>query len=75
MTKRIIVEIGANHGSDTINFLKDPDTVVYSFEPTVELQLELQQKFSNNENFHLIPMAVDTSNGFRWFNIAGQEGL
>jgi FkbM family methyltransferase len=72
--QRIVIEVGANHGSDTIDFLKYENNIVYAFEPTVELQLELQQKFKGYDNFHLIPMAVDITNGFKWFNIAGQDG-
>lgn len=67
----IIVEVGANNGNDTARFLESPENIVYCFEPTVELQLQLQQRFKNNENFHLIPAAVHIENGFQWFNIAG----
>lgn len=67
----IIVEVGANKGTDTARFLSDPENIVYCFEPTVELQMELQNRFKNNNNFHLIPAAVHIENGFQWFNIAG----
>ena len=42
---KIIFEIGANLGTDTINFLKRGYTV-YAFEPTPELCVVLQNKFS-----------------------------
>lgn len=65
-----IIEVGANSGSDTQNFLS-MGHVVYSFEPTPELILHLQQRFKNIETFHLAPMAVDIEEGWARFNIAG----
>lgn len=68
---RTVIEVGANDGGNTRAFLDTPDTAVYCFEPTVELQLILQQKFKKYENFHLIPAAVHIQNGFEYFNVAG----
>lgn len=68
-----VIEVGANDGRDTQHFLSNKDNNVYCFEPTVELQLVLQKKFKNFENFHLIPAAVHIENGFQWFNIAGSS--
>ena len=69
LNNRIVIEVGANSGVDTINFLKKGYTV-YCFEPTPELCVVLQNKLSNYKNFFLIPLAVDVSNSFRKFNIA-----
>ena len=69
---KIIFEIGANLGTDTINFLKRGYTV-YAFEPTPELCVILQNKFSYFKNFHLINMALDVKNSFRIFNIASHD--
>ena len=66
-----IIEVGANLGTDTIKFLEHPDNIVYAFEPTVELQSILQSKFKDYPNFNLIPAAVDLTNSFKWFNVAG----
>lgn len=67
----IIVEIGANRGIDTANFLSDPENKVFAFEPTPELYLQLKEKFKNCENYYPMPFAVDIENGWTWFNIAG----
>lgn len=68
---KTIIEVGANDGGHTNAFLSDNDSVVYSFEPTVELQLHLQSRFKNYSNFNLVSAAVDIVNGFKYFNIAG----
>ncbi|CAB4124319.1 fkbM_fam, methyltransferase, FkbM family [uncultured Caudovirales phage] len=67
----IIIEVGANKGTDTENFLKDSNNQVFAFEPTPELHLELKNKFKNLENYYPVPLAVDVDNGWTWFNIAG----
>ena len=67
----IVVEIGANKGTDTEKFLANPNNIVYAFEPTPELAVELQNKFKDNSRFNLVPMAADIENGFKWFNVAG----
>jgi FkbM family methyltransferase len=69
---KILFEIGANLGTDTIGFLKK-GYEVYAFEPTPELCVVLQNKFSHFKNFHLINMAVDVKNSFRTFNIASHD--
>lgn len=68
---RTIVEVGANSGSDTVNFLNQPDTRVIAFEPTPELVLHLRNRFKGNPNFTLYPAAVCEVNGWSEFNIAG----
>jgi FkbM family methyltransferase len=70
---RTIIEVGANDGRDTIQFLNDENNNVFCFEPTIELQVVLHNKYKNFKNFHLVPAAVDTENGFKMFNIAGQS--
>jgi hypothetical protein len=70
-TNKILIEVGANDGRDTARFLDDKNLAVYCFEPTVELQVILHNKFKSFDNFNLIPAAVDTENGFQWFNVAG----
>jgi len=69
---KTIIEVGANNGHDTLQFLNDTNNNVFCFEPTVELQVVLHNKYKHFKNFHLISAAVDINNGFQWFNIAGQ---
>ena len=69
---KTIVEVGANKGTDTQRFLADESARVFAFEPTPELCLELKNKFRNNERYFPVPMAVDLTDGWTWFNIAGQ---
>jgi FkbM family methyltransferase len=68
---KTIVEVGANLGTDTELFLNKEENIVYAFEPTPELVVELQRKFKGNDRFNLVPMAADVENGFKWFNVAG----
>jgi FkbM family methyltransferase len=72
--KKIIIEVGANRGTETVRFLSDPDSFVYAFEPTPELLRHnlypLQDQFSN---LAVIPCGVSDFNGFAKFNIAGQS--
>jgi FkbM family methyltransferase len=70
---RTVIEVGANKGQDTGTFL-DGNTTVYAFEPVPELVHHLSMLFKGDKNLHLIPMAVDSSNGFKWFNIANDIG-
>ena len=73
---KTIIEVGTKDGYDTHRFLLDPDNLVYSFEPTPELQVFLQNKFRGHigyKNLNLIPAAVDIKDGFTQFNIAAVE--
>jgi len=71
--KKIVIEVGANKGTDTQKFLEEGYTV-YCFEPTPELIVILQNKFSvYKKQFFLIPLAVDTQNSFREFNLAKHD--
>jgi len=72
----IIIEVGANSGSDTEHLLKTfPTAQYYGFEPTIELYVQLQKKFAATPDYdrmQFIPCAVSETNGFAQFNIAGQ---
>ena len=68
---KVIVEVGANYGNDTANFLSDENNDVWAFEPTPELIDHLQNRFKNNKRFHLVGKAVDIDEGKKIFNIAG----
>lgn len=70
---KTVIEVGANRGTDTERWFKDQNNIVYAFEPTPELILFLKEKFKDQENFNLIPAAVDIENSWKWFNIAGNR--
>jgi FkbM family methyltransferase len=76
MSQRNIIEIGANTGTDTRNLLNQyPDATIYAFEPTHELLIQyLWPLMKENSRLKVIPFAVDNVNGFKTFNVAGNEG-
>lgn len=67
---KIVFEVGANKGTDTSKFLAN-ECMVYAFEPTPELILELKNKFKTHPGYMPVPLAVDTENKWSTFNIAG----
>ena len=67
--KKIVIEVGGNFGVETFAFIKKGYDV-FCFEPTPELCVVLQKKFSKYKNFYLIQMAVDVKESFRDFNIS-----
>ena len=69
---KTIIEVGANRGVDTENWIKDQNNQIYAIEPTPQLCSTLWDKFSKYNNFHLIQAAIDLDNGWKKFNIAGQ---
>jgi len=69
--KKIYIEVGSNFGTDTEQFVKE-DSIVYCFEPTMELVYHLWSKYKTNNNVIVFPFAIDTKNDFLEFNIAGQ---
>lgn len=69
---RTVFEVGVNDGRDTLGLLT-PDTILYGFEPTVELYKLLQLRFKDHDNIKLIPLAVDIENRFTHFNVAGWQ--
>jgi FkbM family methyltransferase len=73
---KIVVEVGANNGSDTAKFSSRDDFFVFAFEPNPLLYTEVQAKFSNHKNVIILPFAIDIVNGFTTFNIsdAGDRG-
>lgn len=74
MKNKIIIECGANLGHDTERLHQDnPDAMIFTFEPTIELFTEvLYPKFRNNKNVKIFPFAIDSNDGFTKFNVAGQ---
>lgn len=74
---RIIIEVGANSGSDTIEYARSDDTFVFAFEPSPLLYPGLVEKFKYHRNVLILPMAIDLENGFAEFNVsdAGDMGV
>lgn len=70
MNKKIYIEVGSNHGTDTEQFIND-NSIVYCFEPSIELFYELWTRYRDNDNVIIIPFAIDIETGFKKFNISG----
>lgn len=72
---KTIIECGSNTGYDTQKLIEgNPDARFFCFEPTIELFAEfLYPKFKNTKNVYIFPFAIDLTNGFTKFNIAGQS--
>lgn len=68
--KKIYIEIGSNTGTDTNKFVSN-NSMLYCFEPTMELAFNLWQKYKNNDNVIILPFAIDIENSIKKFNIAG----
>lgn len=73
INKKIYIEVGANQGTDTINYLKE-GALLYAFEPVSQLAYELINKFKN-QNVIVIPFAVDLENGIKKFNVSAGSNL
>lgn len=71
--KKIYIEVGANLGSDTINYANE-DSLVYAFEPVSVLAYDLINKFKN-KNVIVIPFAVDIENTIKKFNVSAGSNL
>lgn len=56
---RIIVEVGAHEGAETLHFLEDAEAVVYAFEPDVSAFRALQIKSASYPRLTVLPFAVD----------------
>lgn len=70
---KTIIEVGANRGIDTqVMAEKNPDAMIYAFEPTRELLIEhLWPKFENHPRVIILPFAVDLKCEFKTFNVSG----
>jgi FkbM family methyltransferase len=69
-------DVGANNGSDSIEVAKkNPNLLVYGFEPTPELNsfIESRLRLENIPNYNLVKCAVSDFEGTSIFNVAGQS--
>jgi len=73
--KKIIFDVGANHGIDSIPRAQEDieNTIVYAFEPTPFLIDVLKHKASSLSNYIIVEKAVSDFNGTAKFNVAGND--
>lgn len=68
----IVFDVGANNGSSSVPLAqKNPDILVFAFEPTPEMINTIKGKIEGMENYIIIPKAVSNYNGVAQFNVAG----
>lgn len=71
--QKIIFDIGANNGKEVFERAADPNTITYAFEPTRELLTHCLWPLADQyPNVIIVPFAIDTTNTFKLFNVAGQ---
>jgi FkbM family methyltransferase len=73
---KTIIEIGANDGNDTFNFVSQPDTFLYTFEPVPILGDWLVQRLNERgyTNYKLLRYAVSDTEGLQQFNLSDAGG-
>jgi FkbM family methyltransferase len=67
--KKIFIEVGANEGTNTEQFVQE-DSILYCFEPVFELYIKLWDKYKNNKNVLVLPFAIDLDNSIKKFNVS-----
>lgn len=68
----IYFDIGANNGSDSIYIAKNiKNSIVYAFEPTLELVNYIKEITKDLNNYIITPKAVSNYTGFSDFKISG----
>lgn len=70
---KILIEVGAYDGSDSLRYHNDGYTV-YTFEPKKDLFQDLLDKTKHLNNYTVIPKAVSLQNGITTFNICKYGG-
>jgi FkbM family methyltransferase len=73
---KIIIEIGANDGNDTLKYLSHEDVFVYTFEPVPIMADALISKLNDAEykNYKLLRYAVSDTEGLQQFNLSDPGG-
>ena len=67
--KKIFIEVGANDGTSTDQFVQD-DSILYCFEPVFDLYVKLWSKYKDNKNVLVLPFAIDLDNSIKNFNVS-----
>ena len=68
---KVIIEVGANSGEDTIR--NDEQGKLYTFEPVPVMGDNLRNMFSENENVTVVEKAVSDFNGISQFGISDPQ--
>lgn len=73
---RTIIEIGANNGLHTFDFVAQPDTFVWTFEPVPKVADSLVQKLNEKgfNNYKLLRYAVSDTEGLQQFHLSHPGG-
>ena len=73
---RTIIEIGANNGNDTFEFVKQSDAFLYTFEPIPiwNIWLDNRLKELGYTNFKVLKYAVSDKNGTAQFHLSDPGG-
>jgi FkbM family methyltransferase len=73
MNKKLLIEVGACDGTDSLKFYKN-NYRVYSFEPHNEFFKALQEKTKNMDDFIVVNKAVSLTDGTVKFNVCASGG-
>lgn len=68
--KKVYIEVGSNTGSDTDGLIKE-NSILFCFEPAMELAMNLWQKYKQNNGVVILPFAIDSETSTKVFNISG----
>jgi FkbM family methyltransferase len=73
---KTIIEIGANNGLHTFDFVAQPDTFLYTFEPVPVLGDWLVQRLNEQgyKNYKLLRYAVSDTEGLQKFHLSDPGG-
>jgi FkbM family methyltransferase len=73
---KIIIEVGANDGNDTMKYISNEDTFLYTFEPVPVMADFVISKLNNAEykNYKLLRYAVSDREGLQQFNLSDPGG-
>jgi FkbM family methyltransferase len=75
-TNKLIIEVGANSGTDTERYASELNTIVMAFEPHPGLYRELMNRFQDKRNVMLFCAAVSDYEGVSQFHLSelGDKG-
>lgn len=73
---KTIIEIGANDGNDTMKFVSEPDTFLWTFEPVPYMADRVVSKLENAgyKNYKMMRYAVSDTDGIQQFNLSDPGG-
>ena len=71
--KNIVLEVGVNHGQDTLRLHQTHKAEVHGFEPVIDLMPKLRGLFAAYPNIHIHNCAVDINDGEATYNIQDRK--